>query len=358
MGLSGGVDSSVAAYLLKKQGYDVFGIFMKNWEDVDGSCTAEKDFEDVLAVAEMLEIPCYSVNFTKEYKERVFSHFLKELKAGRTPNPDILCNREIKFDVFFKKAKSLGASYVATGHYAQSQDGKLLTAADGNKDQTYFLHAIDGSLLPSILFPLGNLTKPEVRALAKKADIPVHQKKDSTGICFIGERNFTHFLRDYLPYSPGRILTVEGVDVGQHIGIAYYTIGQRKGLGIGGPGEAYFVVEKDAEKNVLYVAQGETHPALYAEKLIAHSPTWLHTPPSFPHACHAKIRYRQPSQACTIYEENGKLSVIFKEKQRAITPSQSIVFYDGIECIGGAVIENAQSTASLCSPLPTQEALL
>lgn len=343
IGMSGGVDSSVAAYLLKEQGYNVFGLFMKNWDETlpDGSCTAEKDFEDVLKVADMLQIPCYSVNFTKEYEERVFKYFLSELQKGRTPNPDILCNREIKFDAFFEKALSLGAGYVATGHYAQTKNGRLLKARDENKDQTYFLHAVRGSVFKKVLFPLGGYTKPEVRALAKKANLPTSQKKDSTGICFIGKRNFREFVHNYLPYQKGIMALPDGTPVGEHVGIAFYTIGQRKGLGIGGPGEPYFVVGKEIERNILYVAQGENHPALYAPSLIAMEPTWIEEKPSFPLRCTAKIRYRQAEQPCTVTTENGSLRVTFDTPQRAITPSQSVVFYSETGCLGGAVISHS-----------------
>lgn len=343
VGMSGGVDSSVAAYLLKKQGYDVFGLFMKNWEEseADGSCTAEQDFQDVLKVANTLDIPCYSVNFTKEYQERVFTYFLSELKAGRTPNPDILCNREIKFDLFFKKALSLGADYVATGHYAQTENGTLYQAVDTNKDQTYFLHAVDGKILKQVLFPLGKYTKPQVREIAQKANLSTSQKKDSTGICFIGKRNFKEFVHNYLPYTPGPIHLIDGGEVGQHQGVAFYTIGQRKGLGIGGPGDAYFVVKKNTEKNILYIAQGENHPSLFSSSLEADMPTWVDKEPRFPLHCTAKIRYRQEEQKCTVKKNGDILSAFFESPQRAVTPSQSIVFYQNNICLGGARIQDS-----------------
>lgn len=343
IGLSGGVDSSVAAYLLKKEGYDVFGLFMKNWDETteDGVCPAEKDFEDVLKVAAHLDIPCYSVNFTQEYQDRVFKYFLEELKEGRTPNPDILCNREIKFDVFFEKARSLGAAYVATGHYAHTKDGLLLKAKDEGKDQTYFLHAVKRNVFKNVLFPLGTYTKKAVRALAEEIGLPTSKKKDSTGICFIGKRNFRDFVHEYLPYQSGPMCLVDGEKIGEHVGVAFYTIGQRKGLGIGGPGDAYFVVDKDVQRNTLYVAQGENHPSLFARALLADQATWIHEAPTLPFSCTAKIRYRQEEQPCVITEENGMLLVTFQTKQRAITPAQSVVFYSGDKCLGGAVIRSS-----------------
>jgi len=348
VGMSGGVDSSVAAYLLKEQGYEVFGLFMKNWDETnsDGVCTAEKDFEDVLKVADTIGIPCHSVTFTKEYEERVFSYFLRELREGRTPNPDILCNREIKFDVFYEKARSLGADFVATGHYARTENGHLIKPTDANKDQTYFLHAVKGSILKNILFPLGEYTKPEVRQIAEKAGLSTSAKKDSTGICFIGKRNFREFVHNYLPYKTGEMRLVSGEKIGTHVGVAFYTIGQRKGLGIGGPGEPFFVVDKDIENNILYVAQGEDHPSLYAEGLIASEATWIQDTPSFPLKCSAKIRYRQEEQPCLVTQVGENLEVVFDTPQRAITPAQSVVFYLDSVCLGGAVIRHKCSLAS------------
>jgi len=344
--MSGGVDSSVAAYLLKEQGYEVIGLFMKNWEETnsEGVCQSVADYEDVQRVCDALSIPCYSVNFVKEYQERVFSHFLKELKEGHTPNPDILCNREIKFDLFFKKAKNLGADFLATGHYCQIKEGKLLKGADPNKDQSYFLYTLKKQILDHLLFPIGHLPKTEVRRIAKEAQIPTHAKKDSTGICFIGKRNFKEFVSRYIPYHTGEFKNTKGEVIGKHDGAAYYTIGQRKGLGIGGPGEAYFVVGKDVEKNVVVLEQGFDHPALYAPGLSAIETTFVNgsLPAPLPFRCQGKIRYRQEIQGCVIDSvEDGRLTVHFNEPQRAITPRQSIVFYDGDVCLGGGLIEKS-----------------
>ncbi len=342
VGMSGGVDSSVSALLLKEQGYEVIGLFMKNWEEKDASglCTSTQDYEDVVKICESLSIPYFSINFVKEYWDGVFSHFLSELKKGHTPNPDVLCNREIKFKVFFEKARSLGAHFLATGHYAKTHDGKLFRSRDLDKDQTYFLHAVDEKTLQKVLFPIGHLTKPEVREIAKKHKLATSEKKDSTGICFIGEKNFRPFLNQYIAYQKGPFQTLEGKTVGEHYGVAFYTIGQRKGLDIGGAGEAWFVVKKDTEKNIIYVVQGSEHPALFKSELIALEPTWISgKEPSFPLHCTAKIRYRQPDQACRVEKaENGSLRVSFEVAQRAITPRQSIVFYEGDLCLGGAFI--------------------
>jgi tRNA-specific 2-thiouridylase len=342
VGMSGGVDSSVAAALLKRQGYRVIGLFMKNWEETDSSgvCTAAQDFEDVVSVCRQLDIPYYSVNFVKEYQERVFEEFLQELRLGHTPNPDILCNREIKFKVLLEKALQLGAIYLATGHYAQ-KDGqnRLLKGADPNKDQSYFLYTLSQKTLERVLFPIGHLQKSEVRRLAKEFGLSTHAKKDSTGICFIGKRDFKGFISAYIPYHPGPFETPSGEIVGTHEGAAYYTIGQRKGIGIGGPGEAWFVVKKEMARNAVIVAQGTDHPALYADRLTADTLSWVSNMPKLPFACRAKIRYRQADQPCTIERcDNGALSVVFQEAQRAITPRQSIVFYDGALCLGGGMI--------------------
>lgn len=340
VGMSGGVDSSVSAYLLKQEGYEVIGLFMKNWEEknAEGVCQSTRDYEDTLRVCEKIGIPLYSVNFVEEYRERVFSGFIEDLKKGYTPNPDILCNREIKFDLFFAKAKALGADYLATGHYCRAEGDTLLKGIDPDKDQSYFLHAIDRSVLPEVLFPVGHLCKTKVREIAKEADLPVHAKKDSTGICFIGKRNFKPFIEKYIPYHPGNFENLEGKIIGQHDGAAYYTIGQRKGLGIGGPGDAWFVVDKDVEKNVVVIDQGQDSPALYASNLIAIESNF--TPPSYPFGCTAKIRYRQEDQPCVIEKQEGDhLLISFDTPQRAITPRQSIVFYDGDICLGGALIE-------------------
>lgn len=351
VGMSGGVDSSVSALLLKRQGFDVIGVFMKNWDDTDefGACTATDDFEDVERVCNQIGIPYYSVNFEKEYEERVFAHFLKEYRNGRTPNPDVLCNREIKFKELLDKALQLGADYLATGHYAQIQlDGdvyRLLRGADVGKDQTYFLHMLSQNPLARTLFPIGHLPKREVRNIAREAGLATAAKKDSTGICFIGERNFRKFLQQYLPAQPGVMKTLDGEVMGQHQGLMYYTIGQRKGLGIGGSGtgEPWFVVEKDLEHNVLYVAQGHNHPSLFSEGLIADEVTFISgQTPQAPFHCTAKFRYRQPDQGVTVSPMPDSTWVVrFDMPQRAITPGQSVVFYQGEECLGGGIIHRA-----------------
>ena len=355
VGMSGGVDSSLTAALLKEQGYDVFALFMKNWDETDdkGICTAEKDYEDVVRVCSMLKIPYYSINFTKEYEERVFAHFLQELKKGKTPNPDILCNREIKFSVFFDKAMELGADYLATGHYARTEGGRLLEAVDTNKDQTYFLHAVTSKALEKTLFPLGNMNKKRVREEAEKRVLATATKKDSTGICFIGKRDFKSFVHNYLPYKEGAIVTTEGVEVGRHSGVAFYTIGQRKGLGIGGPGDAYFVCGKDIKSNTLIVCQGENHPALFTNTLIADEATWISYAPELPLECAAKIRYRGESVPCRIKQDGDQLVVTFHEKVRAAAPGQSVVFYKDGECLGGAVIQEAQQPHHALSAMST-----
>lgn len=345
VGMSGGVDSSVSALLLKQQGYEVMALFMKNWEE-EGVCPAAVDLEDVAETCNHLEIPFYSVNFVKEYREQVFSDFLSESLAGRTPNPDVLCNREIKFKAFFEKAKELGADYLATGHYCQINEGQLLKGADPLKDQSYFLNAVKANVLKQVLFPVGHLTKVEVRKIALDAGLSVATKKDSTGICFIGKRDFRDFLSQHLHAEPGNFETLEGKIIGQHIGLPYYTIGQRRGIAIGGPGEAWFVVGKNLVKNVVYVEQGENHPALFASALKAIKPSWIsgQCPPEMPYRCHAKIRYRQPDQLCTITAATSdSLEVHFDQPQRAITPGQSIVFYQGDICLGGAVIEASRN---------------
>lgn len=340
VGLSGGVDSSTAAFLLKEQGHEVIGLYMKNWEEEGGVCHSLQDQEDVVRVCDTLKIPFYSVNFVQEYQEHVFSHFLEELQKGFTPNPDILCNREIKFKLLLDKARSLGADALATGHYCRTHENRLLKGLDPQKDQSYFLYTLKSQLLPSILFPVGHLEKQAVRSLAKKAGLPTAEKKESMGICFIGKRDFKPFIGRYLPYQKGEFQTLDGTVVGSHDGIAYYTIGQRKGLGIGGPGEAWFVVGKDAERNIIFVAQGEDHPALYAQSLTATEISWVGEPLEAPFSCHAKIRYRQQDQACTITRLDGdKIHVIFEKPQRAITPRQAIVFYQGDVCLGGALIQ-------------------
>ncbi|WP_026974060.1 tRNA 2-thiouridine(34) synthase MnmA [Alicyclobacillus contaminans] len=350
VGMSGGVDSSVSALLLKQQGYDVVGVFMKNWDDTDefGYCTATEDFEDVQRVCEHIGIPYYSVNFEREYMERVFQEFLTEYRRGRTPNPDVLCNREIKFKELLQCALDLGADYLATGHYAQLRQGpegaQLLRAVDGNKDQTYFLYMVGHEPLARALFPIGHLTKPEVRKIAEEAGLPTAKKKDSTGICFIGERNFREFLSHYLPAQDGEIRTLDGELKGRHHGLMYYTIGQRQGLGIGGSGtgEPWFVVDKDLTNNVLIVAQGHNHPHLFASELVASDLHWVsgHAPAE-EFRCTAKIRYRQPDQRATVRVNGDTCVVTFDQPQRAITPGQAVVFYDGEVCLGGATIDRA-----------------
>ena len=345
VGMSGGVDSSVSALLLKEQGFHVIGLFMKNWDEkkTDGTCSATKDFEDVVKVCETLDIPYYSVNFIQEYWDFVFTQFLGELKKGFTPNPDILCNREIKFHLFFKKAMQIGADFLATGHYAQiisNPSPTLVKGLDPGKDQTYFLYTLKENILHKVLFPIGHLHKKEVRALALKHNLATAEKKDSTGICFIGKRDFKEFISNYIPYQPGPFLTLDGKKLGEHEGMAYYTIGQRKGLGIGGPGEAWFVVDKDPDFNIVYLAQGEEHPSLYAHELTATEMSWVGSPPSFPFSCKAKIRYRQPEQECILEKiDDNTLNVRFLTPQRAITSRQSIVFYQDSHCLGGAMIQ-------------------
>ncbi|RLA65881.1 MAG: tRNA 2-thiouridine(34) synthase MnmA [Epsilonproteobacteria bacterium] len=343
LGMSGGVDSSVCAVLLKKQGANVIGLFMKNWEELDeaGNCQASKEYEDVKAVCDKIDIPYYSVNFVKEYKERVFDDFLKDFGKGLTPNPDILCNREIKFDVFFKKALTLGADFVATGHYCQNNNSKLVKGEDSNKDQTYFLHAIKSDVLEKVLFPIGDLPKTQVRELAEKYNLKTKHKKDSTGICFIGERNFKPFLQQYLKTRPGNFVNLQGEVQGTHSGAVFYTLGQRRGLGLGGPGERWYVVAKNIDQNTVTVERGADHPALYADSLKALEITWISPDQEIelPFTCQAKIRYRQKDQLCTIEKiENGEMLVTFDTPQRAITPGQSIVFYKGNICLGGAKI--------------------
>ncbi len=348
VGISGGVDSAVAALLLKQAGHEVTGLFMKNWEEDDraGECSAAEDLKSARAVCETLGIPLKTVNFSAEYWDRVFSYFLAEYRAGRTPNPDVLCNKEIKFKAFLEHALVLGADKIATGHYARvSSDAgsyQLLKAADAAKDQTYFLYLLGQNELARTLFPLGALAKSEVRRLARAAGLPNHDRKDSTGICFIGERNFKEFLTRYLPAQPGELRTLAGVFKGKHDGVMYYTIGQRQGLGIGGEGEAWYVVAKDVARNVLYVEQGEHHPALYSDSLIAGQLHWIAgQAPTLSQPLAAKTRYRQADQECTLTEQAGGLRVDFSQAQRAVTPGQSVVFYAGSRCLGGGVIEQA-----------------
>lgn len=348
-GMSGGVDSSVAAYLLKEQGYNVIGVFMKNWEETtdDGHCTAEEDYFDVKQVCNKIGIPYYTVNYSKEYYDNVFKEFLEEYEKGRTPNPDVLCNREIKFGPFLEFAQKIGADFIATGHYAKTKhcDGKtyLLKAKDLNKDQSYFLNQLSQKQLSKVLFPLSDIEKPKVREIAEKLGLITAKKKDSTGICFIGERNFRNFLKNYLPIKEGEIVSVDGRKLGKHIGLAYYTIGQRKGLNIGGRndgnGKPYFVVKKDLEKNQLIVSQGE-EDCLFSNGLVSYKINWIpQAPKQQSFECCAKFRYRQPDQKVKVEILEDKVKVYFFEKQRAVTTGQFVVFYDGDVCLGGGVIE-------------------
>jgi len=350
VGMSGGVDSSVAALLLKQQGYEVIGLFMKNWEDDDDSeyCSSRQDLIDAVSVADMIGIPIEAVNFAKEYKERVFSHFLREYEAGRTPNPDILCNSEIKFKAFLDHAIRLGAEKIATGHYAKvrEQDGlfQLLKADDDSKDQSYFLHRLNQHQLSKSLFPLGDLPKRKVREIARQHNLPTAEKKDSTGICFIGERPFREFLNRYLPTKPGEMVTPEGKVMGQHMGLSFYTYGQRQGLGIGGgkdsSGEPWFVAGKDMANNRLIVVQGHNHPALLKPQLDALEMHWIsgHAPDTT-RGYAAKTRYRQQDAACHLMSTRDDTAhFAFEEAQWAVTPGQSVVVYDGDICLGGGII--------------------
>ena len=340
VGLSGGVDSSVSALLLKKQGFNVIGLFMRCWEDTDGNCPASKDLSDVAQIADQIKIPFYTVNFTKEYKKDVFDEFLSDCKRGLTPNPDILCNSKVKFHHFYQKAKQLGADFLATGHYCQIRNQKILAKGlDPNKDQSYFLYGINPDVLKDVIFPIGHLEKKEVRGIAKEYNLVNHDKKDSTGICFIGKRNFTNFLSQYIGFKKGDIIDENNNKLGTHNGLAYFTLGQRKGIGVGGPGDAWFVIKKELSTNKLIVAQGKDHPLLYQSTLIASNLNWFIKPSNLPFKCKAKIRYRQIDQECTIEKlENGIAHVSFKAPQRAITAGQSVVFYNGSDCLGGGVI--------------------
>lgn len=346
VGMSGGVDSSVAALLLKRQGHDVVGVFMKNWEEEtdEGICAAEEDFRDVRAVCDAIGMPYYAVNFSKAYRDRVFARFLDEYARGRTPNPDVLCNREIKFRAFLDYARGVGAQGIATGHFARKRETgrgvELLRGVDDNKDQSYFLYQLDRGQLAPAMFPVGGMTKGEVRQIAREAGLPTAEKKDSTGICFIGERDFRAFLKTYLPAKPGDVVDMRGEAVGRHEGLMYYTIGQRKGLGLGGPGEAWFVVGKDLRENRLLVDRGEAR--LFALALAASQATWIAgEPPAAAFACTAKIRYRQRDVACRVAVDGESCRVDFERPVRAVAPGQSVVFYLGEVCLGGAVIEEA-----------------
>ncbi|GGP26926.1 tRNA 2-thiouridine(34) synthase MnmA [Silvimonas amylolytica] len=346
VGLSGGVDSSVTAHLLKEQGYDVVGVFMQNWEDDndDEYCSIKEDSMDAISVADLLDIDIELVNFAKEYKDRVFSYFLAEYSAGRTPNPDILCNSEIKFKCFLDYAIKLGGVKMATGHYAANRvrpDGRteLIRAADQSKDQTYFLYRLSQEQVSQAVFPLGHLQKTEVRTIAEQIALPNARKKDSTGICFIGERPFREFLNRYLPKVPGAMVTPEGRRMGEHMGLMYYTIGQRQGLGIGGEGLPWFVAGKDMDKNELIVVQGHDHPLLLKHDLIARDCSWILGETPAPGRYTAKTRYRQQDAACTLEHIDGGVKLTFDEPQWAMTPGQSMVLYDGDVCMGGGIIQ-------------------
>jgi tRNA-specific 2-thiouridylase len=344
--MSGGVDSAVAALLAKRAGHEVVGIFMKNWgdDDTDEYCSTREDLVDAAAVADTIGIELEAVNFSAEYKERVFAEFLREYAAGRTPNPDVLCNAEIKFRAFLDHAMRLGADKIATGHYARigsSERGfSLLRGKDHSKDQTYFLHRLSQEQLSRVMFPVGELKKTEVRRIAREAGLAVHAKKDSTGICFIGERPFREFLNRYLPRVPGPIKTPEGKTVGEHIGLAFYTIGQRKGIGIGGAGEAWYVAAKDMKTNTLVVVQGHDHPLLMKKALAAADTAWVSgRAPEAPSTHTAKTRYRQADAQCTLSKVlDSEIRVDFPSPQWAVTPGQSVVLYDGEICLGGGVI--------------------
>ena len=355
LAISGGVDSAVSAALLKDAGHDVHGLFMRNWEaDEDDYCTAAADLQDARKVCEDLGIPLHTVNFSSEYRDRVFRHFLDELAAGRTPNPDVACNREIKFGVCFEHAQRLGADWFATGHYARTADDgrgvRLLRGLDPGKDQSYFLHTVPGPMLARTLFPVGGLPKDEVRRIAHARALPVHDKRDSTGICFIGERPFAEFLARYLPAQPGEIRTPEGRVLGRHRGLMYYTLGQRQGIEVGGVRGAaekpWYVADKDLRRNVLVVVQDHDHPLLATREIHTEPAHWVAgRPPAGEFACTVKTRYRQPDQACRVaVDGDGRCIVRTDAPQRAVTPGQSAVFYDGEACLGGAVIA---STARL-----------
>ena len=350
VGISGGVDSSVAAILLKKQGYNVIGLFMRNWDSTlnndflgnpnlnNNICPQEEDYNDAVKVCEKIGIPLHRIDFVKEYWDYVFTYFLDELKKGRTPNPDVMCNKYIKFDMFAKKARELGADYIATGHYARMIDDKLYKGKDLNKDQTYFLSQVSKEQLKNVLFPVGELEKSEVRKIAHEYDLITADKKDSTGICFIGERNFKHFLENYLPNNPGDIVAIEtGKVLGRHVGLINYTIGQRRGLNIGATKDRLFVVKKDLNKNVLYVASGDESKYLISYSAIIEDVNLLD---DLPYECNAKFRYRQKDNKVFVTKlEDGNLLVKYPDGVRAVTPGQACVFYNGDECLGGGIIK-------------------
>jgi tRNA-specific 2-thiouridylase len=358
LGMSGGVDSSVSAYLLKQQGYEVVGLFMKNWEDDDDSeyCSSRQDWLDAASVADVIGVDIEAVNFAAEYKDRVFAEFLREYQAGRTPNPDVLCNAEIKFKAFLDHAMTLGADLIATGHYARVRevDGRfeLLKAMDASKDQSYFLHRLNQAQLSKTLFPLGEIPKTEVRRIAESIGLHNAAKKDSTGICFIGERPFREFLNRYLSYAPGPIKTPEGDVVGEHVGLSFYTLGQRKGIGIGGlkahknadgDSDPWYVARKDIEHNTLYVVQGHDHPWLLSSSLVAGQTSWVAGEPPAESALSAKTRYRQADVACRLRTDASAFELAFDQPQWAVTPGQSAVLYNGDVCLGGGIIEAFQA---------------
>ena len=350
VGMSGGVDSSVAAIKLMDEGYEVIGLFMRNWDstinndilgnpsDLNDICPQEKDYNDALKVCEKIGIPLYRVDFVKEYWDYVFTYFLDELKKGRTPNPDIMCNKYIKFDMFAKKAKELGADFIATGHYARIKDGKLYRGVDSNKDQSYFLSQVSIDQLSNVLFPIGEMEKSEVREIARKYDFITADKKDSTGICFIGERNFKEFLKNYLPNNSGDIVNIDtGIVLGKHTGLMYYTIGQRRGLNVGGTKDRLFVVSKDLEKNILYVAEGDENKYLLSYSCEVEDVNLLDELPS---KCTAKFRYRQPDNDVIVKKlDNGNLLVTYEQGVKAVTEGQACVLYNGEECLGGGIIK-------------------
>ena len=353
VGMSGGVDSSVTALLCQEQGYQVEGLFMKNWEEDDGTdyCTAMEDLADAQSVCDKLGIKLHEANFSAEYWDNVFAHFLKEYAAGRTPNPDVLCNREIKFQVFAEYASILGADLIATGHYARlkHEDGatRLLKAIDASKDQSYFLQSVSAEQFENVIFPLGEIQKSEVREIARAHGLPTHGKKDSTGICFIGERRFKDFLRTYLPASPGDIVDPKGQVIGRHDGLMYHTLGQRQGLGIGGvrgrQESPWYVVAKDLDRNQLVAAQGNDHPALFCREMHVGEIFWINNQPHLPRDLMVKTRYRQADQACRIEHAAEHYHALFEAPQRAVTPGQWACFYDGEECLGGGIIESTDA---------------
>ena len=355
IGISGGVDSSVAALLLKKQGYEVIGLFMRNWDSTINNdylgnpnldnviCPQEQDYNDALKVCQKLDIPLHRVDFVKEYWDFVFTYFLDELKKGRTPNPDIMCNKYIKFDLFIEKAKELGADYVATGHYARTENGNLLRAKDLNKDQSYFLAYVGKDKFKNVLFPIGDLEKPDVRKIAIEAGLATATKKDSTGICFIGERNFTKFLENYLPNQNGKIVNIETNEVvGEHIGLMYYTLGQRRGLNLGGNEDKSYVVKKDLENNILYVASGDENKYLYSNTAIIEDFNFLTD--LKPEKCTTKFRYRQKDIPVNVEYLNNNMIKLTYEGAKAVTPGQFCVLYLGDICLGGGIIKEVSKT--------------